>query len=132
MAHTSAREDRLARLLHDCVCALDALLASPDLNLDSLERETRDAIDVAHAVVHAVKAGLDEPVDMSTIPSAGKPRCKLVGTDGNVFALMGRVRSVLMQYGLKDQAREMAERITTQAGDYHHALAIMMEYVDVS
>jgi hypothetical protein len=36
-----------------------------------------------------------------------------------------------MQHGLDNQAKEMVERITTQAGDYHHALAIMMEYVDV-
>jgi hypothetical protein len=37
-----------------------------------------------------------------------------------------------MQHGLEKQAKEMVKRITTQAGDYHHALAIMMEYVDVS
>src|SRR5262245_59141023 len=124
MAHTSAREDRLARLLGECVDALEALLASPDLNLESLERETRDAIDVAHTVVQGIKAGLDEPVDMSTSPSAGKPRCQLVGTDGNVFALMARVRSILIKHGLDNQAKEMVERITTQAGDYHHALAL--------
>ena len=132
MVHTSVREARLTRLLGECVGALEALLASPELTLESLEQETRDAIDVAHAVVQGVKAELDEPVDMSPLPSAGKPRCTLVGTDGNVFALMGRVRSVLMQHGLENQAKEMVEQITTQAGDYHHAFAIMMEYVDVS
>jgi len=132
MVDISAREDRLARLLSECVGALEALLASPDLNLESLERETRDVIDVAYAVVQGVKAELEELVDMSTIPSAGKPRCTLVGTDGNVFALIARVRSILIQQGLEKQAKEMVERITTQAGDYHHALAIMMEYVDVS
>jgi hypothetical protein len=64
-------------------------------------------------------------------PTLEKPRCTLVGTDGNVFALIGRVRAILMKHGLDEQAKEMMERITTQAGDYYQALAVMMEYVEV-
>ena len=46
----------LEGLLGDCVFALEALLMSPDLNLDCLEQATRDAIEVAQETLQAVKA----------------------------------------------------------------------------
>ncbi len=55
----SAREQMLEGLLGDCVFALDALLTSPDLNLDCLEQATRDAIEVARETLRAVKAEID-------------------------------------------------------------------------
>ncbi len=59
-----------------------------------------------------------------------KPRCKLVGTDGNVFSLMGTVAKTLRKAGLSDQAKEMQEKCF-KAGSYDKALAIMAEYVDI-
>ena len=50
------REHVLNTLLGDCIVALETLLASPDLNLDSLEPATRDAIEHAHTVLQDVKA----------------------------------------------------------------------------
>ena len=50
------QEHVLKTLLGDCIIALETLLASPDLNLDSLEPTTRDAIEHAHTVLQAVKA----------------------------------------------------------------------------
>ncbi len=61
--HTSVRDDRLARLLGKSVCALGALLESPDLNLDNLEQGTIDAIELAREVLHDVKAVRDEQVE---------------------------------------------------------------------
>jgi hypothetical protein len=97
---------------------------------DDLDRRYY-AIEHREAMFDELLHRFDEPVDISTIASAGKPRCKLAGTDGNVFALMGRVRKTLHDHGMKDQEQQMVERITSQAGDYYHALAIMLEYVDV-
>ena len=60
---------------------------------------------------------------------ATKPRCKLVGLDGNIFAILGRVRQALRESGNLDQADEVTERVT-QAESYQKALQIIMEYVD--
>jgi hypothetical protein len=60
-----------------------------------------------------------------------KPRCKLVGTDGNVFALAGRVTSALNKAGQADQAKEFSERLW-ECKSYDEALQLMMKYVDVS
>ena len=43
-------------LLHECADALERLLASPDLHLDSLEQPTRDAIAYAHSVLQMLNA----------------------------------------------------------------------------
>ncbi len=59
-----------------------------------------------------------------------KPKCKLVGTDGNVFALIGTVRKCLRKNGLDDQGKEFSAKVM-KAGSYDQALQIMTEYVDV-
>ena len=59
-----------------------------------------------------------------------KPRCKLIGTDGNVFALLGRVGNTLRTAGMPDKAKECQERVFS-CGSYDEALQIMMEYVEV-
>ena len=56
MANQSTRVALLEGLLGDGVFALEALLMSPDLNLDCLEQATRDAIAVAQETLQAVKA----------------------------------------------------------------------------
>ena len=62
-----------------------------------------------------------------------KPRCKLVGEDGNIFNLIGIASRTLKNNGQITQANEMARRITQdgEAKSYDEALAIIMEYVDV-
>ena len=58
-----------------------------------------------------------------------KPIVRLIGTDGNAFAILGKVRRALLDAGLHDEA----ERYMTEAtsGDYHHVLAVTMQYVEV-
>ena len=62
---------------------------------------------------------------------APKPACKLVGTDGNVFALAGRVSKALKQAGQAEQAKEFQGKLF-QCGSYDEALILMQEYVEVS
>ena len=60
----------------------------------------------------------------------GKPPCLLVGTDGNVFAIIGRVRRALQDAGQPDLAAEFVQRATS-AGSYDAVLGLCFEYVDV-
>jgi len=59
-----------------------------------------------------------------------KPKCKLTGTDGNVFALAGRVTACLKKANLPDQAKEFSSKLFS-CGSYNEALQLMMQYVDV-
>jgi hypothetical protein len=61
---------------------------------------------------------------------AGRPECTLVGEDGNVFNVIGRVRRALLKAGLQDQAREFVER-AFRCGSYDEVLRLVLEYVDV-
>ena len=59
-----------------------------------------------------------------------KPKCKLVGTDGNVFALAGRVTGVLKKARQYEEAKEFMDKLP-KCKSYDEALQLMMEYVDV-
>ena len=58
-----------------------------------------------------------------------KPTVKLVGEDGNAFAILGRVSKALKQAGLEDEAKAFMEEAT--AGDYDHLLATAAKYVEI-
>ena len=59
-----------------------------------------------------------------------KPRCKLIGTDGNVFSIIGRVRNALRKDGQDGRAREFVER-AYRSGSYDEVLQLCLEYVEV-
>ena len=59
-----------------------------------------------------------------------KPKCKLIGEDGNIFNLMSIASRVLKEAGMKEEAKEMAERIFNSKS-YLEALAIISEYVEI-
>ena len=59
-----------------------------------------------------------------------KPKCRLVGEDGNIFFILGRVSRVLKENGKADAAKEVRERVMA-SGSYDEALKIIMEYVEV-
>lgn len=61
-----------------------------------------------------------------------KPKCKLVGEDGNIYNLMGIASRTLKKNGLEEEAKEMFNKITTEAKSYDEALCIIMDYVDVT
>jgi len=60
-----------------------------------------------------------------------KPKCRLIGENGNIFNLMGIVSRTLKEAGEPEKADEMIQRITKEAKSYDEALAMLMEYVDV-
>ena len=60
-----------------------------------------------------------------------KPKCRLTGTDSNIFALVGKVAKTLKRAGRREQAEEMANRVFA-SGSYHEALGIIQEYVEAS
>ena len=57
-----------------------------------------------------------------------KPKVRLVGEDGNAFAILGRVSKALRQAGQGDKVKVMTAK--AMAGDYNHLLATVLEYVD--
>ena len=59
-----------------------------------------------------------------------KPKCKLVGQDGNIFNLIGIASRTLKEAGFKEKAAEMGHRIKGSKS-YDEALRIIMEYVEV-
>ena len=59
-----------------------------------------------------------------------KPRCKLVGTDGNVFSVIGKVRDSLRKAGLRDKADEFSSKAMKQHS-YDDILSLCFEYVEV-
>lgn len=54
---------------------------------------------------------------------------KLVGEDGNAFAILGRVSRALRQAGHADAADAFREEATSD--DYNHLLRTAMRYVEV-
>jgi len=54
---------------------------------------------------------------------------KLIGKDGNAFAIMGAVRGALEKNGYHDLASQYIEEATMS--DYGHLLRVTMKYVNV-
>lgn len=59
-----------------------------------------------------------------------KPTCKLVGEDGNVFNIIGRVSRTLKNNGLQNLASEFQEK-AVKSKSYDEVLQLCMEYVEV-
>ena len=68
-----------------------------------------------------------EPAREPTVPK--RPKMKLVGQDGNIFAILGRASRLLKKNGQPEQAKEMADR-DYQSGNSCEALDIISEYVE--
>ena len=64
-------------------------------------------------------------------PEPEKPDCALIGQDGNIFNLVGIASRTLREHGLKDQAKEMKDRVFA-SGSYGEALCIIGEYVNIT
>lgn len=61
---------------------------------------------------------------------AGKPDCKLIGEDGNVFNLISIASRTLEKHGVSWKADEMRKRIY-DCDSYDEALRIIGEYVNI-
>lgn len=59
-----------------------------------------------------------------------KPTVKLIGEDGNAFAILGKVQQALKRAGY-DQAYVKKYIDEATSGDYNYLLAVTAEYVDI-
>jgi len=60
-----------------------------------------------------------------------KPTVKLIDTDGNAFAIIGRVKQALQKAGAdKEYISEFQEK--AMSGNYDHLLCTAMDYVHVN
>ena len=71
-----------------------------------------------------------EPKTGASGPSDPLPVCRLIGTDGNVFAIIGKVRRTLREAGQPERASAFAGR-AFQSRSYDEVLTLCHEYVDV-
>lgn len=56
-----------------------------------------------------------------------KPKLKLIGTNGNAYAILGKAKTVAKENNMYwEKIKEEA-----MSGDYNNLLAVMMEYFDV-
>jgi len=63
-------------------------------------------------------------------PIYGDVEVKLVGEDGNAFAIIGRVMKALRRAGHPEGAKDFEEEATS--GDYNNLLCTAMKYVETS
>lgn len=70
--------------------------------------------------------------DESDIDKKIKPKCALIGEDGNIFNLMGIASRTLKRNGMREEATEMCNRITGGAKSYDEALMILQDYVEIT
>ena len=60
-----------------------------------------------------------------------KPEVRLVGNDGNAFAIMGTVAKALRKAGA-DEEYITQYKDESMSGDYNHLLRVAMKYVEVT
>jgi len=71
----------------------------------------------------------NQEVEVNQYPEKPLVRVKLVGTDGNVFALMALCRRALVKSGYAEESNRMIDQVT-KSSSYSEALRIMTKYVD--
>lgn len=59
-----------------------------------------------------------------------KPKCKLIGKNGNIFELAAKAAEELKEVEMADEAKEMVNRIF-DSQSYKEALQIISEYVEI-
>ena len=68
----------------------------------------------------------------STTPQFADVHVQLTGQDGNVFAIIGRVRRALLKAGATEQQIDRFMEEMTAAGSCDAALAVVLRWVQVS
>ena len=61
---------------------------------------------------------------------SAKPKCKLIGENGNVFNVVGIASRALRRAGQADKAKRMRDKVML-CHSYEDALSIVQEYVEV-
>ena len=68
--------------------------------------------------------------DVEEVDIIPRPKCKLIGQNGNIFNLIVIVSKTLKNNGLREYAAEMANRCFN-CGSYEEALNVFSDYVEV-
>ena len=76
---------------------------------------------------HGMNSDKDSRIDAE---EDEKPTCALIGTDGNAFAIIGKVSKTLKRAGMPEKAKEFKDRAMS-ASSYDEVLAMTFDYVDV-
>ena len=58
-------------------------------------------------------------------------KVKLLGTDGNIFSIIAKVRLAMRREKIKQSVIEEFTGAVQASGSYDEALCVIMEYVDV-
>ncbi len=69
--------------------------------------------------------------DEANVEKKFKPKCALIGEDGNIFNLMRIAYQTLKRNGMREEAKEMCDRITSSTS-YGDALMILQDYVEIT
>lgn len=72
---------------------------------------------------------IEEQIEDSEIPKNKRPKCLIIGADGNIFNVMGAASKTLKSSGMSEESKELCSRVTS-SGSYEEALGIIMEYVE--
>lgn len=77
------------------------------------------------------EAPVQEPVKNMETPdqTVSRPKLKLLGHDGNIFAIMGHASRLLRANGQSKEADEMIQRVH-DSSSYYKTLGIISEYVE--
>lgn len=67
---------------------------------------------------------------MSNQMTVTKPECTLIGEDGNVFSIIGRVKRALVRAGLRERADEFVKKAMS-ADSYGSVLNLAIDYVEI-
>ena len=96
------------------------------------EIQTGDGVQYVHFAEEPIDFIVEQLQDTEASkeqPVPKRPKMKLAGQDGNIFAILGRASRLLKENGQPQQAKEMSSRVY-QSGDYYKALNIISEYVE--
>ena len=92
--------------------------------------EVNDVIELCTVDEMIKEVGLSMEIKKFLEAEAGKPDCKLIGEDGNVFNLISIASRTLEKHGVSWKADEMRKRIY-DCDSYDEALSIIGEYVNI-
>lgn len=143
-------DERITRLARDATSARNtglAMLCRAALRGDVRARERVTRI-LAHPGMHEWEIPDDEadpPDEFGTPGSDTRHRddlasnikhpeveVKLTGTNGNIYAVIGKVREAMRRAGIPAQEITAFTTAVTNSGSYDRALATVMEWVDVA
>jgi hypothetical protein len=72
---------------------------------------------------------LERMINMNEDNLIRKPKCKLVGEDGNVFNIIGLVSKSLKKDGQRERAKEWQKK-AIQCCSYDEVLQLLHDYVE--